>query len=162
MTRTQTTPSLKKYDGNQDKIFEESVLKGFEIGQCQGRKKTQDSLKRAADQLKDEHIKGYLIHPFTNAREDGNYRQYWDKMKEKSNSYLPKLVETGRWEEFAYDPVLEGDWGLLDDTAGGRLLFKYDSQHSKASVAPSADGAIVTEHRVMLWSEEKEIQNYSW
>ncbi|KAI4681953.1 hypothetical protein J4E81_009715 [Alternaria sp. BMP 2799] len=147
-----------KYKGDQDKIFTETVIKGMRNGKGRGRNKQQDSLRLNADKFKDNHVRAYLIHPETNADESGDYREYWDKMKEEACIYLPKLREPTRWKEHAYEPT--DDNNILDETPRGRLLFKYDSKHLR--IGPSADGTPFTEHRVMLWSETKELHEDGW
>jgi hypothetical protein len=152
-------PLWEKYE-DQNKIFFETVIKGIRDGKGTGSTKEQDSLRLAAPKLNDEHIKAYLIRPDTNADEDGDYRELWDQMKAEAIKYIPKIGELGRWIEHSYTPV--EDESLLEDTAAGRLLFKYDTKHPKAGEPPRQDGSIVTEHRAMLWSEDNEIHNDAW
>ncbi|CAN9222863.1 unnamed protein product [Alternaria alternata] len=140
----------EKYNEDQDKIFEESVIKSMRNGKGSGKNKEQDSLRLAAPKFDDDHIKAYLVHPISNHEENGDYREYWDRMKAEAVTHLPKLNRPGRWVEHSYEPT--DNMELLEDTARGRLLFKYDAKHSPQTPRNLA----------MLWSETTELHNDAW
>jgi hypothetical protein len=119
-------------------------------GKGSGKNKEQDSLRLAAPKFDDDHIKAYLVHPTSNYEENGDYREYWDRMKAEAVTHLPKLNRPGRWVEHSYEPT--EDMELLEETARGRLLFKYDAKHSPQTPRNLA----------MLWSETTELHNDAW
>jgi len=153
----------EKHKEDQNKIFFETVIKGMRDGKGVGPTKQQDSLRRAAPDMDDPDVRAYLIRPNKNAKEDGDYRVYWDQMKEEVFKYFPTIKnDSKRWTERIYVPVKKREKNQLLTTVRGRLLFKYDAKHPKAGVDPNAAGAILTEHRAMMWSEDEELHNDAW
>ena len=143
-------PCWERYNKDQNMILEELVIKGMRNGKGRGENKQQDSLRLAAPKFDDDHIRAYLVRPSSNWEENGDYREYWDRMKAEAVTHLPKLNRPGRWVEHSYEPT--EDMELLEDTARGRLLFKYDAKHS-----PQAPRNLA-----MLWSETTELHNDAW
>jgi hypothetical protein len=147
----------EKYNKDQDKIFEESVIKGMRNGKGSGKNKEQDSLRLATPKFDDDHIKAYLVHPTSNHEENGDYREYWDRMKAEAVTHIPKLGQPDRWVEQAYEPT--SNKRTLRYTPRGRLLFKYDAKHRSET---SSEGALGTQQLAMLWSETTELHRDAW
>jgi hypothetical protein len=80
--------------------------------------------------------------------QDSIYRQ--PGLTAEAATHLPKLDRPGRWVEHSYEPT--DDMELLENTARGRLLFKYDANHSPQTPRNLAN----------LWSETTELHRDAW
>jgi hypothetical protein len=158
------TALWEKYE-TQEEIFKATILDGLEKGEVRDRESLQDPLQgQAANQINDASVRGFLIRPSYSAEEDAGtsavgYRKQWDQIKEKVNSYIPELQQPNRWQEILHDPLdktVEADAQILDTTARGKLLFKYDPKH------PVAPKSRQKTSMVKLWSETTELHSDTW
>jgi hypothetical protein len=75
----------------------------------------QYSLTEFARDLGDDNVKAYSFWPRENWKRDGGYTVFGQRMKDAVVEKLPKIVETGRWQEEIYDAT--SDAHLLDNTS---------------------------------------------
>lgn len=110
--------------------FKRTVINGLTVGVGRGTYPEQVSLKGQKHRIQDSYLHAYLMIPSDNSEgyEDG-YRDKWEQIKEIVNGILPDLSTGDRWTEVKYKPLLK-DSKLLENTARGRILFKYDPNHN--------------------------------
>jgi len=101
-----------------DEAFKKTVVKGL----TEGIEWEQTSLKNYAGKIDDEYIRAYLMIPHETWDDipDG-YRDKWNQIKSIVGDFIPKLKGPARWKD-------KND-ALLDNTARGRILFKFDPDH---------------------------------
>ena len=144
--------------GSEDNCFERTVIDGLTYGVKSGGSQEQVSLKGQASKIEDQYIKAYLIIPTESSNDvvDG-YRNRWNQLKGTVNKFVPTIntpplpLSPGtapppgpppkdRWTEVKYD-ALDNTSPLLENTARGRVLFKFD---------PNENG----KKRAALWVEQ--------
>lgn len=127
---------------NQDDAFQKTVIKGLTEGAGRARTPEQVRLKDKA-KLNDPSVRAYLMIP--NKNSDGKedpYRNYWNQIRAKAREFVPALTDANI-REIQYTPH-PGEDELLDTTAAGKFLFKYD---------PDANGEADGTKRAAIWIE---------
>lgn len=115
--------------GSAEEVFRQTVIKGLEDGVVTNGVEEQASLRDHATEIDDDHIRAYLMIPAETWDDvpDG-YRDKWNLLKSTVGNLVPKLRDNARWKEIKYDALEMGD-RLLEDTARGKILFKFDPNH---------------------------------
>ncbi|KAK1714361.1 hypothetical protein BDP67DRAFT_589745 [Colletotrichum lupini] len=119
-------------------VFERTVIDGLKSGIAVKGKPMQARLNR--DEIADDHIKAYLIHPQrtwknTPAAVEG-YRVQWNRIKDTVKAIIPELASDDKWEEVIYNR-LRGNDRQLFETALGHVLFQFspdDQEKKKAAL----------------------------
>ncbi|KAH8433389.1 uncharacterized protein LDX57_011023 [Aspergillus melleus] len=135
-------------------IFEESVVRGLRDGIGTKQKKLKPG------PFDNDHVQAYLMHPNApadNFKPDEDrqvifeeyYERRWNQIKEIVIEIIPAIGQPGRWIDLEYK-ALDKDSPLLDRTARGHILFKYDPDHRYTD----ADGTEISQRKATLWVEQ--------
>ncbi|UQC90125.1 uncharacterized protein CLUP02_15656 [Colletotrichum lupini] len=119
-------------------VFERTVIDGLKSGIAVKGKPMQARLNR--DEIADDHIKAYLIHPQrtwknTPAAVEG-YRVQWNRIKDTVKAIIPELASDDKWEEVIYNrfPLMTKRkrrllYGLRD--GGNHTMTTPGSRHAE-------------------------------
>jgi hypothetical protein len=126
--------------GTAERAFEKTVIDGLTIG-VEGQ---QMPLKKS--QIDDEFIRAYLMIPTeTWNGVDNGYSEMWESLKKTVGDLVPTLKNRALWTDIRY-PALDhknpAQNLLLETTARGRILFKFDPDENKKK-------------RATLWIEQR-------
>lgn len=121
---------LEMYDGSADQCFEKTVIEPLKKGKGRRNDPEQISLSALVKDFDDVgNVRAYLMVPSTTHTDDPEgYKDQWDAIQETVGNILPVLKDDTRWQRIKYD-ALDGDDPRLDNTARGKILFKYDPDH---------------------------------
>ena len=130
--------------GTEEACFEQTVIQGLQSGIVGSNpdKPEQESLtEKAATIIAGGNIKAYLMVLDKKYNYDENfagldaYKAKWVKIQSTVGEIIPALKDDNPatpnplWSQISYEAVDESQYARLDNTALGKVLFKYDPDH---------------------------------
>ena len=136
------------YESRGQNYFEATVVKGLR----RGIRREQEPLP--SEPFDNDDVKVYLLHPNRSWDPRKNdfetfYKKRWNQIKSIVVDIIPAAARANRWKDIEYQR-LHRESAQLDNTARGRILFKYDPDHRY--IGP--DGTERTQKKAALWNEQ--------